>query len=423
MITNEQIDLLIERLINRVDKANTYFLMKIGEKIKKIGSLKPTEAQQLIQILKYNGDIDEIMQELARYSNLNLNDIEEIFNVYAKKDQYFYKQFYEYRNIPFVDFAEHRALKRQTEAIANMVAQQMYSFTRNSVLGYTIKDNFGNVQFLGLRETYDRVLEEAFLNVSQGKTTFDVAMADILKDIGGSGLKTIEYQSGRSVRLDSAIRMHLQDGLRLLHNENQKIIGDEFRYNGIEVTHHANAAPDHIDTVDGKQFASIDKIQEQINDGTEKQIKQTDIRDNQVWVKGKMYDDYNAVNNSLQRQVSTLNCRHTIFPIVLGVSKPEYTEEQLQADKEKNFQGFDIDGKHYTLYEGEQLQRQLERRIRQQKDIQILGKASSNNELILSSQQKITKYTNKYKELCNISGLKPRMERLRVSGYKRTKVK
>lgn len=421
MITNEQIDLLIERLINRVDKANTYFLIKIGEKIKKIGSLKPTEAQQLIQILKYNGDIDEIMQELAKYSNLNLNDIEEIFNVYAKKDQYFYKQFYEYKNIPFVDFTEHRALKRQTEAIANMVAQQMYSFTRNSVLGYTIKDNFGNVQFLGLRETYDRVLEEAFLNVSQGKETFDIAMSHILEDIGGSGLKTIEYQSGRSIRLDSAIRMHLQDGLRLLHNENQKIIGEEFGYNGIEVTHHLNAAPDHIDTIDGKQFALIDKIQEQINKGIEKEIELSDIKGNYVIVKSKRYQDFNSMNESLDRKVSTLNCRHTTFSIIVGVSKPQYTDEQLQKDREKNLKGFELDGKHYTLYEGEQLQRQLERKVRQQKDIQILAKASGNEELISQSQSKITQYTRKYKELCNISGLKPYMERMKVSGYKRTK--
>ena len=135
-----------------------------------------------------------------------------------------------------------------------------------------------------------------------------------------------------------------------------------------------------------------------------------------------MYDDFNAVNNSLERQVSTLNCRHRVFSIVVGVSKPEYTQEQLDEDKKKNIDGFNLDGKHYSLYEGEQLQRSLERRIREQKDIQIMAKTSGNKELVGESQQKITQLTHKYKELSDVSGLPTKLSRMRVSGYKRTSV-
>ena len=42
-----------------------------------------------------------------------------------------------------------------------------------------------------------------------------------MKQIGESGLKTIDYASGRKVRLDSVVNMHLQSRLRELHNENQ----------------------------------------------------------------------------------------------------------------------------------------------------------------------------------------------------------
>lgn len=216
--------------------------------------------------------------------------------------------------------------------------------------------------------------------------------------------------------------MHLQDGLRTLFNENQKLFGEEFDYNGIEVTHHLNAAPDHIDTIDGKQFVLVDKVQEQIKNGIETEIKQEDIRGNQIKIKGKWYDDFNAINNSLNRQVSTLNCRHRTFAIVVGVSKPEYTQEQLDEDKKKNLDGFDFDGKHYTMYEGTQLQRNLERSIREQKDIQILGKSSGNIDLISQSQMKITQLTRKYKQLSDISGLPTKAQRLRVSGYRRKRV-
>jgi hypothetical protein len=417
MISEEQIELLVERLINRIEEANTYFLMKMGSSIKKIRNLTPTQAQELVQILKYGGNYEDIIREIAKYTNLNVKDIDEIFSNYAKKDQMFYEKFYKYRNIPFVPFEQNSALIMQTMALSNMAKKELYNFTRPNVLGYTIRDERGIPRFYGLKETYNRVLDEALLNVSQGKQTFDSAMSRIMKDIGGSGLKTIEFASGRSMRLDSAVRMHLQDALRILHNENQRIIGEEFDYDGIEITHHSNAAPDHIDTIDGKQFALVDIIKEHIEKGIPTEVDK--IRGNQVWVDGKVYDDFNAVNNALQRPVSTLNCKHKTFTIILGVSKTEYTQEQLDEDKEKNIQGFEFEGKHYTNYEGTQLQRSIERAIREQKDTQILAKASGNKELIGEAQQKITQLTHKYNELSKISGLPTKAQRLRVSGFKR----
>jgi hypothetical protein len=404
MISEEQIDLLVERLIRRIEEANTYFLMKMGSSIKKIRNLKPSEAQQLIQILKYNGNYEEIIQEISKYTNLNIKDIDDIFSSYAKKDQLFYEKFYKYRNIPFIEYEQNEALKRQTKALANIVKNEMYNFTRSNVLGYTIRDLKGRPQFYGLKETYNRVLDEALLNVGQGKETFDSAMTRIMKDIGGSGLKTIEYQSGRSMRLDSAIRMHLKGRLRELHNENQLIIGEEIDADGVEISVHSNPAPDHA-LAQGRQFSNeeFDKLQA-----------------------GDFAKGYNGITYTLDhdnkngyRPISEMNCYHTIFSIVLGVSDPEYSDKQLKEIINRNNKGFEYEGKRYTMYEGTQLQRNLERAIREQKDIQILAKTSDNMELVGRTQQKITQLTKKYKELSDVSGLPTKMQRLRVSGYKR----
>ncbi len=408
MITEEQIELLVERLINRIEEANTYFLMKMGSSIGKIKELKPSQAQQLVQILKYGGNYEDITKEISKYTNLNIKDIDDIFSNYAKKDQLFYEKFYKYRNIPFVEYEQNEALKRQTEALANIVKNEMYNFTRANVLGYTIRDINGRVQFMGLRETYNRVLDEALVNVGTGKETFDSAMTRILKDIGGSGLKTIEYQSGRSMRLDSAVRMHLKSRLRELHNENQKLFGAEFGADGYEISVHSNPAIDH-EQVQGRQFSIAEY--DRLNSGFE-------AKD----YKGKTYTlDHDGKNG--YRPISELNCYHYIFSIVLGVSEPEYSDKQLKEIIDSNNKGFEFEGKHYSNYQGTQLQRQLERAIREQKDIQIFAKASGNNELVDESQQRITQLTRKYKELSDVSGLPYKTKRLSVVGYKRTSVK
>lgn len=406
-MNEKTIELLTERLVNRINKANEFFLIKIGESIKKIRELTPTQAQQLVQILKYGGNYEEIINEISRLTNLNIQDIDTIFNEMAKKDYKFAEQFYNYRGVEYVPYNENKALLRQVNALASITKQEMYNYARATNLGYSIRDLQGNIKFVGLRETYNRVLDEAVLNVGTGVDTFDNAMSKIMKDIGGNGLKTIDYASGRSIRLDSVARMHLKGALRNLHNEVQKQVGEEFDFDGYEISTHSNPADDHS-LVQGRQF-SIEEY-EKLNNGLE-------AKD----YKGSTYTlDHDHKNGF--RPISELNCYHYVFSIILGVSKPEYSEEQLQKIIDDNNKGFELDGEHYSMYEGTQLQRKLETQIRKQKDIQILAKASGNKELVKESQDNITKLTKKYKELSDVSGLPTKIERMRVPQYRRISV-
>ena len=405
---DKKIDLITERFLNRINKANEFFLIKIGESVKKIRGLTPTQAHQLIQILKYGGNYEEIVNEILRLTNLNIQDIDVIFNEMAKKDYLFAEQFYKYRGVEYVPYNQNKALLRQVNALASITKQEMFNYARATNLGYSIRDLQGNIKFVGLKETYDRILDTAVLNVGTGVDTFDNAMSKIMKDIGGSGLKTVDYESGRSVRLDSVARMHLKGALRNLHNEVQKQVGEEFDFDGYEISVHSNPAVDHS-PVQGHQF-SIEEYNK-LNNGLE-------AKD----YKGNTYTlDHDHKNGF--RPISTMNCYHYVFSIVLGVNKPEYSEEQLQKIIDDNDKGAVIDGKHYTNYEITQLQRSFERKIREQKDIQILAKESGNKELIKESQDRITQLTNKYKEISKISGLPTRMDRLKVAKYRRISAK
>ena len=403
MITEKQIEALADRLVERVNKANTYFLEEIGKSINKLSKLSPSKAQQLVQMLKYGGNYEEILKELSRITNLNIYEIDTIFREYAKKDQLFYKSFYAFRDIPFIEYAKNPALINQTMAIANMMKSDLYNFTRENVLGYSFRDINGNITFKGLRDTYNTLLDNALLYVGQGKETFDVAMKDILEDIGGSGLRTLDFESGRSVRLDSMVRMHLKGRLRELHNENQKLIASDINADGIEISVHENPAPDHEDA-QGRQFTN-----EAFNDlqtyGMAKDVNGKLIDMHRVLANGNSADDF--------RPISEMNCYHYIFAVVLGVNNPEYTEEQLQEIKDRNNSGFDFDGKHYTNYEGTQLQRRIETEIRRQKDIKTLGLASGDDAVVSTANSKITQLRAKYKQLNTISGLKGKPKRMR----------
>ena len=401
MLNSNQEEQLVQLLIDRINALNEDILEIIGNRIKEIGEMTPTQVHQINQMLMYNTDIDRIIQKLAEVSGMNVNDIYSLFEYSAKTNQDFARQFYRARGISYIPYAQNKVLKDQVRAIAEITAREYANISRTSAIGYTVKDLKGNLVFKDISSTYKDIIDKAILNVGQGKTTYQQEMRKAIKQIGQSGLKTLDYESGRSMRLDSAIRQNTLEGLRTLTNQIQEQFGEEFGADGVEVSHHINSAPDHIDTVDGKQFSlNGDKV-----------------------INGKLYKDFNTVNNSLDRQVSTLNCRHYIFSIVLGVNKPQYTDKQLEEDKKKNKQGFDFEGKHYSNYEGEQLQRLIEREIRKQKDIQILAKASGDKELTQQVQAKITQLTTKYRQVVKVSGLPNQLKtRASVVGYRRINV-
>lgn len=410
MLSDETLEKVIEVIVRRIEEGNTYTLEQIGKSLNKIGTLTPSKAQELGQILKYGGDYDKITKKLAQITKKNVKDIKKIFEEVAKKDLRFAKQFYDYRGKKFIPYEQNGALKRQVQAISNMMIDDYIS--RTKALGITMKDTKGNVVFKKLNSAYKEAMDRAILSVSQGKSTFQDELYRIVKEMGNSGLKSLAYESGRTMRFDSAVKMQMKDALRTLHNETQIIIGEQFDADGVEISTHLFPADDH-EEAQGKQFSKeeYEKLQET---GIATSYDNVEIDLHRELKSGETAEGF--------RPISTYNCYHYIFSIVLGINKPQYTNQQLKEIRDKNNKGFDYDGKHYSMYEGTQLQRQLEVEIRKQKDTQIMARASGQDELVQESQHNISILTKRYKELSEASGLPIKKNRLRVPDYKRVHI-
>ena len=400
MLSEEVIDKVVERLTNRIEITNEYVLKEIGKSIKEVGTITPSKRNQLIQTLKYGGDFDKIVKKIAKITDMNVYDIYKIFDEIAKNDYRFAKQFYDYKKKKYIPYELNEELQRQIRTLASMTAKEYLNLTNTKALGFGwVDDKTGEVTFKGLKKAYYDLLDEAVLSISEGKETFYDAMYRQLKKFGDSGLKVV-YESGRAIRLDSAVRMCVKSGLTNMHMEMQKQIGEEFGSDGVEITVHNNPAPDH-EEAQGKQFSN-DEFKKLQETGT-----------------ATTYDgiDIDMIRYHSFRPIGTMNCYHYTFAIVLGVNRPQYSNEALQKIRDKNNEGFELDGKHYTTYQGTQMQRQLESAIRTQKDNLALGKASGSQKLIDKSEAKLRQLNKKYNELNQASGLRPKLNRLKNVDY------
>lgn len=386
MLSEDTIEKLSERLVNRAEKLNSYLLIKLAEQINTIGNLNPTQAREILQSVKYGNDIRDIAQKVSEMTNKNVSEIYEIFEEVAKKSQLFYKPFYDYRGLNFIPYAENKLLQEQVKAIAKVTAEEYDNMSQTTA--FMRKDKDGNKYFTDVSKIYQEVTDEAITSVVQGRETYRTAMKRVMNQLADSGLRVVDYASGYSRRLDSSIRMNIMQGIRQLNIETSLEYGKQFGADGVEIKHHKNPAPDHSSNekdgwhdIDGQQFSNA---------------------------------EYERINNYLNRPVGTLNCYHMVYPIILGISKPAYTKEELEVDKKANLEGFTLDGKHYTLYEGRQLQNRLELEIQRSKDKLEMFKINNDDDSVREQKERLQHLIMKYKELSDVSGLPTRVERLKI---------
>ena len=405
MINEELQEKLLSVFDKRFQDYNTKVLEELGNVIKQFKDLTPSQAYELGQQLKYNTTVKDLLNELSKISGLSVKDLKAILEKVAKENIGFADVYYKSRGLETPIYSQNKALQRLVNSVYNITGKEFKNIAKST--GFRLLDSNGNPLLLDINQTYNEVIDRCIVAVSQGKETYQQAMRSTMKQLSSSGVRKIEYESGYSRRLDSSVRMNILDSIRQVSNESQQLFGKEFDSDGIEISTHLNPSPDHSN-VQGHQFSNkeYEKLQS-TGVATDYNGEVIDIR---------IKDNF--------RPISTMNCFHYIFSIVLGVSKPQYSNEELKKIIDDNEKGAELDGKHYTNYELSQIMRKLETKIREQKDLQIMARASDDKDLILQAQTKITQLTNKYKQVVKISGLPNQLStRGRVYNYHRVSIK
>ena len=363
-------------IARRMDTANKNALKRMGEDIARIGSLNNYKDAQLIAIKMSGESVGEITRELAKASKLTKADIEELYDDAARYDYEFAEQFYlDRKQIPF---DKNETLQRTVRAMIKVAQDNCNNFSHS--YAFALRNRDGTVRYTTLRAGYQEAIDKAITALKMGTSDYNTEMRRVLKQYADSGIRVVDWESGYSQRIDTAVRRNIMDGLRQLKNETQKIIGNEFGADGYEISAHANPAPDHAD-IQGKQFS---------------------------------FEDFQKLNESLERKIGTLNCYHTITAIILGVSRPVYSELQLYDMKRKSEEKIKIDGKEYTRYECTQLQRKLETKIRKQKDRKNIMKAAKDDVGVRECNRKIKALKEKYDEVTQKAGLNTHYNRMSV---------
>ena len=400
MLSDNAIDNLIQQVVNRQEEINIYVLTKIANRLREIGTLSPNDIRRMQILVQSGTDIQQMNRYLAEMSDMQVRDIKSIIKTVALDNYLDAKPMYDYRHRPFIPFEQNTELQRITTAVAEQTANTYENLSNSSATGFWVKDSMNPQQlvFKSIDDSYRDAVDKAIQAVQSGAVDIEEAIRTTVKQLLDSGIRRLYWESGYSQRLDTAVRRNIQDGVRQINQRIQDAIGRQAGANGKEVSVHANSAPDH-EPFQGHQFT---------DEEYEKLQSSEDFTD----VNGKHF-------SSVARIIGAWNCRHFAYSIIVGVTKPRYSEQQLQNMIQKNHTGYtNSDGKHLTLYECTQVQRKLETRIRYAKEEQMLMKEIGNKTAKLLARNRVMRLTAEYKQFSKRCNMPMRLNRTTVPGYK-----
>lgn len=374
MLTPEQVAAIRDRANDLTKPITDYLLQDIARRISEAGQLTGSASYQIYRAQQLGMSRKEIEKELKRLLKVSEGELKTLLTQSAEVGYRFdLSQFGE----EAVPFEENEVIQQIVEASVQLATDDFKNITQT--LGMV--DPFGNV--LPLQETYQKCMDFAFEQVATGATDYSTAIRNAVKNLTKYGIRSIDYESGVHRSLEAAARGCVMGGLGLMQEKISQQNHDDMGADGWEISAHAASAPDH-EPIQGKQY-------------TDK--------------------EYTALNNSLIRRIGTLNCGHAAYPIIMGVSDPQYTEEELEQFRLQNEEGVTFEGKHYTMYEATQTQRRLERAMRTQKRKILVDEAIKDDERLLYDQIRLRRINEEYVRFSRATGLPTQTERAQSGGF------
>lgn len=399
MLSENAIDNLVDPIVDRQQYIELYVLTTIADKVREIGELSPSDINRMKILVEYGSDIREMNKTLARLSDLQVRDIKSLIKTVAIDTHIDAKPLYDYRHRSYIPYQKNIKLQRTVEAIGNITADTYKNLSDSRATGFLIRDlrNPGRLKFQPIGDAYQSVIDEAIQAGQSRVIDYRVAMRRTLRQLADSGIRRLSWDSGYTQRLDTAVRRNVLGGIRAINQAIEDIIGEEIGADGKELSAHIQCALDH-EPFQGHQFT---------NEEFEKLQNNEDFQD----IHGTKF-------TGVARVIGQYNCRHVARSILVGVTKPRYTVEQLNKFIEDNHKGYTLpNGKHITMYECTQIQRQMETKIRYAKDEQIVMRESGDTQGAKLARAKVIKYTEEYKRFSRDCGLKIHKDRTQVYQY------
>lgn len=340
-----------------------------------------------IKILRKQGvKMKKIEKVIKRTLDLSGKELQEIFERAVDRNREYYDHLLSKTELLF---EAETGISQEILAIQKQTHDEFVNLTQS--LGFAIRTG-ANVEFLPIAKAYQKILDDAEMQIRSGSISYNTAIRDAVKRLSDSGLQYVEYASGWHNRVDVAARRAIMTGITQISKEYSEEMAHTLNTPYREVTAHVGAR----DKPGPSPWSSHKEWQ-----GKVYSVKSDDKYPNIHTVCGLGYVD----------GLTGANCRHLYYPFVDGVSERTWTDEQLEHIDPPPFT---YQGKEYTAYEATQKQRQIETAIRTCKREVLAFKEAGLEADYTDASVRLRRLNNEYKRFSKAAGLREQRERTNI---------
>ena len=384
----EELEKLPKPLERTMTNLELQVMGEIIDRIKNAGQITPVidwQLNRLVAVGESKSRIKRMIGEALRETDIQVDDI---YERAVRSDYIRNRELYQSIGMDYTPYEDNLWLRQLVEAARQQTKdtfRPMENITQTT--GFNIMMG-GKKTFTPLSEYLERSLDKAMFRIATGTKTYSQAIGDVIDEMTSSGIRTVDYASGKSERIEVAARRAVMTGMAQMTDKVNEKNAEKLQTDYFEVDWHMGAR----------------------NTGT-------GYQNHQSW-QGKVYSSEEmrtVCGLGEMLGFAGINCYHIRFPFIPGVSQRKHTDEWLAEQNRKENEKKTYRGREYDTYGALQYQRKLERTIRKQKqDTELLKRAGADKDDITAAKCRLRLTEQTYVDFSKEMGLRQQRERLRI---------
>lgn len=392
-MTPEELEKLPKPLERTMTALELSIMDELVQRIKEAEQITPVTDWLILRLTLIGKSKSEIKQLIGSAIGQADLQVDEIYQQAMESDYIRNREIYQAAGRDYIPYEDNQWLQQVVDAARRQTKDSLRPMENiTQTTGFNVPMGSGKKVFTPLSEYLERSLDKAMMGITTGAKTYSQAIGEVIDEMTASGIRTVDYASGKSDRIEVAARRAVMTGVAQMTDKVNEKNMEELGTDYCEVDWHMGAR----------------------NTGT-------GYMNHQSW-QGKVYSSEEMRTICGKGQMlgfGGINCYHIAFAFIPGISKRKYTDEWLEEQNRRENEKKTYRGREYDTYSALQYQRRLERTIRKQKqDVELLEKAGADKGEITAAKSRLRLTNKAYVDFSKEMGLRQQRERLKAPGLK-----
>lgn len=279
-LTQEEMEQMPKPIEQAFSDLELKILEDIVARIKENNMITGTAEYDIFQLVKMGESETMIKRYVEKTLKLTYSEIEDIFGDVFERGYNRDSDLYKAVGADFVAYKDNKQLQQFIGAIKDQTKGTYKNIT--NTMGF-VRQREGVKTWVPLTKYYKDTLSRAVFEITSGAFSYSQVIKRTINEMTNSGIRTIDYASGRTSRIEVAARRAIMTAVTQVTAKVTEQNMEKLHTDYVEVSWHETARPTH-QVWQGRVFKwnresyVVSKEQIEYEDITEQSLKKADIK-------------------------------------------------------------------------------------------------------------------------------------------------